>query len=164
MNQPERCDLFVMEADRFYVQVTSDPLDLAKISELVADPSVGAISTFSGVTRNHFQGKTVVRLEYEAYEPMALKKMREICEVASGKWAIHRMVVIHRTGAVGVGEASVIIAASSPHRRDSLEAVHWAIDELKAKVPIWKLEKYEDGSAWKENEESRALVQAASHH
>ncbi|GIL74403.1 hypothetical protein Vretimale_2114 [Volvox reticuliferus] len=101
--------------DKFYIEVTGDALDVMKYINHVADPAAGAISTFSGVTRNNFQGKSVIKLEYEAYTPMALKK---------------------------------------------LEAVHWAIDELKASVPIWKKEFFEDGSTWKENPESRRLLQA----
>lgn len=143
---------------RSYVEVTGEPLSINHYSQLAADPGAGAISTFTGVTRNNFQGKVVVKLEYEAYTPMALKKLQELCEELHSKWDLIKVAIGHRVGTVAVGEPSVIIAASSAHRRESLEAVHWAIDELKATVPIWKKEFFEDGSTWKENAESRRLL------
>ncbi|PNW80549.1 hypothetical protein CHLRE_07g322250v5 [Chlamydomonas reinhardtii] len=141
-----------------FCEVTSDPLDISRYVELVADPGAGAISTFTGVTRNNFQGKTVIKLDYEAYTPMALKKLQELAHQVTNKWSVCKVAIAHRVGTVLVGEPSVIIAVSSAHRRESLEAVHWAIDELKASVPIWKKEFFEDGSVWKENEESRRLL------
>ncbi|GFH20682.1 Molybdopterin biosynthesis MoaE [Haematococcus lacustris] len=144
-----------------YVRVTESPLDINDLIAFVSDPGAGAVSTFNGVTRDNFQGKRVVRLEYEAYEPMAVKKLQELCDQVTSKWAVVKVAIAHRIGVVEVMQPSVIIAVSSAHRRASLEAVHWAIDELKATVPIWKKEFYEDGSQWKENEESRMrLLQA----
>ncbi|EFN54497.1 hypothetical protein CHLNCDRAFT_17589, partial [Chlorella variabilis] len=130
-------------------------LDQARYVSLVSEPAAGAIATFLGVTRDNFQGKATQRLEYEAYVPMAARKLLELCQQACGKWQLCRMAVAHRTGTVLVGEASVIIAVSSAHRREALEACHWAIDELKATIPIWKKEVFEDGEVWKENEEWR---------
>ncbi|KAG2493258.1 hypothetical protein HYH03_008396 [Edaphochlamys debaryana] len=144
---------------RVFVEVTGEDLDINKYVELVADPGAGAISTFSGVTRNNFQGNSVVKLDYEAYVPMAVKKLQELAHQMQSKWSVCKVAIAHRTGTVLVGEPSVIIAVSSAHRRESLEAVHWAIDELKATVPIWKKEYFEDGSTWKENEESRRLLE-----
>jgi len=141
--------------ERLFATVTGDPLDLSTYASLVADPGAGAISTFCGVTRNSWQGRVVVKLEYEAYVPMATKKLWQLCEQVAEKWEVAKVAIAHRTGIVEVGEPSVIIAVSSAHRRESLEAVAWAIDELKAMVPIWKREFFEDGSQWKENEESR---------
>eukprot|EP00899_Mesostigma_viride_P028578 jgi/Mesvir1/8905/Mv02787-RA.1 len=135
------------------VELTYEPLDLAKYAAAVQDDGAGAVSTFSGTTRNTFEGKAVLKLEYEAYAPMAVKKMREICEKAREKWPLKKVALAHRVGVVAIGEASVIIAMSSVHRRESLEAVHWAIDELKATVPVWKKEYYADGSSWKQNAE-----------
>jgi molybdopterin synthase catalytic subunit len=140
------------------VEVTPDALDLARYTSLVADPGAGAIATFVGVTRDTFGGKAVERLEYEAYVPMALKMLLELCRHALRKWELKKIAVAHRTGVVAVGEASVVIAASSPHRREALEAVAWAIDELKATVPIWKKEFFQGGEVWKENAESRARL------
>ncbi|KAI3423847.1 hypothetical protein D9Q98_009682 [Chlorella vulgaris] len=144
-----------------YAEVTPDALDQSKYVELVADPGAGAIASFVGVTRNSFQGKATERLEYEAYIPMAAKKLMEVCRQACSKWQVRRMAVAHRTGTVLVGEASVVIAVSSAHRRDALEACHWAIDELKATVPIWKKEIFQGGEVWKENEEWRQQQAAA---
>eukprot|EP00775_Hariotina_reticulata_P005243 gene5243-5478_t len=148
--------------DSWYVEITEQTLDLSKYVQKVTSPTAGAISTFIGTTRNSFQGKAVIRLEYEAYIPMALAKLQELCLQIHKNWQVTHVAVAHRTGAVAVCEASVVIAVSSPHRRASLEAsvaTHWAIDELKASVPIWKKEFFEDGSIWKENPESRALLQ-----
>uniref|UniRef100_A0A061RE70 Molybdopterin synthase catalytic subunit n=1 Tax=Tetraselmis sp. GSL018 TaxID=582737 RepID=A0A061RE70_9CHLO len=140
-----------------YVEISCSPLDIQKYITLVEDDSAGAISTFVGVTRDDFQGKKVKKLEYEAYEPMAQKCLELICKAASERWGLVKMAIAHRTGECLVREPSVVIAASSAHRRDSLEAVQWAIDELKATVPIWKKEYFEGGEVWKENAESRKL-------
>jgi len=133
--------------------VTEDKLDVSAICNEVGDPSVGAISTFIGVTRNHFEQKEVLKLEYEAYKPMAEKELLKICEQVRSNWDVKHIAMYHKIGLVPIGEASVIIAISSVHRTESLEAVHYAIDELKATVPIWKKEFYADGSTWKGNAE-----------
>eukprot|EP00879_Flechtneria_rotunda_P008650 GHRR01009063.1.p1 GENE.GHRR01009063.1~~GHRR01009063.1.p1 ORF type:complete len:159 (+),score=21.01 GHRR01009063.1:465-941(+) len=143
----------------WYVELTDQPLDLIKCTQIVSDPGAGAISTFTGTTRNNFNGKTVVKLEYEAHGPMAVAKMRDVCKQAQSKWDVKHVAISHRLGPVAVSEASVVIAVSSAHRRAALEATHWAIDELKATVPIWKKEFFEDGSLWKENAESRPVDQ-----
>jgi len=140
------------------VMVTSDKISLEELVAKVGAPSAGAISTFSGTTRDNFNGKKVLHLYYEAYIPMALKEMQEICHQMRSKWQLIKIALVHRIGEVPIGEASVIIAISSAHRRDSLEATQYAIDEIKAKVPIWKKEFYEDGSMWKEN------CEACHHH
>lgn len=139
-----------------YLKLTHDKLDVGEINDLVAHESCGAISLFVGTTRDNFDGKTVVQLEYEAYEAMALKTMNQICDEMRIHWPdIKNVGIHHRLGTVPVKEASVVIAVSSPHRNSSLEAVHFAIDELKKCVPVWKKEKYADGqgSEWKENKE-----------
>lgn len=143
----------------WFVEVTDQPLDLLKLTQAVTDPAAGAISTFIGTTRNNFENKAVLYLEYEAYVPMAVAKLKELCLAVQQKWQVTHVAMAHRTGTVKVCEASVIIAVSSPHRLAALEAAHWAIDELKATVPIWKKEFFEDGSVWKENAESRRLLQ-----
>ena len=122
-------------------------------NDLVVDASCGAISTFVGTTRDHFDGKKVVCLEYEAYVPMAVKKLRSLCDEVRTKWRVGKIAILHRLGPVDVKEASVVIAISSAHRKASLEAVHFAIDQLKATVPIWKKEMYEGGTCWKQNAE-----------
>jgi molybdopterin synthase catalytic subunit len=106
---------------RCYVEVTPQPLDLLKYTAWVGDPGAGAIATFIGVTRDSFQGQRTARLEYEAYVPMAVAKLRELCAEAGRRWALAKLAVAHRTGVVLVGEPSVVIAASSAHRREALE-------------------------------------------
>jgi len=137
-----------------FIEITFDVLDINQVSKQVTEPCTGATSLFVGTTRDNFQGKKVIQLEYEAYVPMAKKKLTELCNRLRVKWSdLHHIAIYHRLGLVGPCEASVIIGISSAHRQASLEAVHFAIDELKATVPIWKKELYEDGSEWKENKE-----------
>ncbi|XP_055906879.1 molybdopterin synthase catalytic subunit [Eupeodes corollae] len=144
-----------MDTELDLLKLTPNKLDVGVISELVADDSCGAISLFVGTTRDNFEDKKVVTLEYVAYEPMAIKMMKQICDGIRNKWDdVHKIAIYHRLGLVPVKEASVVIAISSPHRQASLEAVQHAIEELKKTVPIWKKEKYDaNESAWKENKE-----------
>jgi molybdopterin synthase catalytic subunit len=144
-----------MQEVSFRVEITNDLLEVNKHTDFVNDPSAGAIATFMGVTRNNFNGKKVERLEYEAYEPMAQKILDGLCREALDRWSVKKISIAHRTGRVEVGEASVIIAVSSAHRAEALQAVHWLIDELKGRAPIWKKEYYEGGEVWKENTESQ---------
>uniref|UniRef100_A0A1L8EC16 Molybdopterin synthase catalytic subunit n=1 Tax=Haematobia irritans TaxID=7368 RepID=A0A1L8EC16_HAEIR len=138
-----------------HLLLTHDSLDVGSISTLVSDGSCGAISLFVGTTRDNFEDKKVVSLEYEAYEPMALKEMENICLQLRQRWPdIVKIAIYHRLGLVPVCEASVVIAISSPHRKTSLDAVSEAIEELKKRVPIWKKEKYDsEEGMWKENKE-----------
>mmetsp|Transcript_37740 Transcript_37740/g.70830 ORF Transcript_37740/g.70830 Transcript_37740/m.70830 type:complete len:204 (+) Transcript_37740:131-742(+) len=149
------------KGQRVLTEVVGTNLRSDRYVDFVTDPGAGAISTFVGVTRDNFDGKRVVRLEYEAYVPMAVKELDKLCGQMLKKWNLIKVAIGHRTGVVEVTQPSVIIAVSSAHRRESLEAVHWAIDELKATVPIWKKEEYEDGEVWKENAESRRLQNKA---
>jgi len=139
-----------------WILLSRDPLSVQSCSEFVTAPTCGAISVFAGTTRNNFDGKPVLHLEYDAYETMAELKMREICRICRDRWpTIQKIAMHHRLGAVPVCEASVIIAVSSPHRIDAQSASQFAIDQLKAIVPIWKKEVYGNGFAeWKENVES----------
>ena len=136
-----------------FVKLTNDILDVGAVTSLVTDASTGAISIFVGTTRNHFGGKKVLRLFYEAYEPMAVKKMEELCVELRQKWSLHNVAIYHRLGEVPPSEASVVIVVTSEHRKASLDAVSYAIDTLKATVPVWKKEIYEDGDEWKANAE-----------
>ncbi len=148
-----------------FIKITSEPLETYNLQSLCGSAEAGAISTFIGTTRNHFNGKTVLRLEYEAYEPMAIKQLKLLCNELRVKWSspqsqsqppqqqLIKIVILHRLGVVAVGEASVMIAISSAHRKASLEACAYAIDTLKARIPIWKKEWYADGSSWKQNTE-----------
>ncbi|KAK1148006.1 molybdopterin synthase catalytic subunit-like isoform X1 [Acipenser oxyrinchus oxyrinchus] len=139
------------------VKLTHDKLSTEEVSASVVCPSCGAVSLFIGITRNSFEGKKVVELEYEAYIPMAQSEMKKICWDVRLKWpSVKHIAIHHRLGVVPVSEASVIIAISSPHRSESLEAVKYCIDTLKATVPIWKKEIYEtEDCSWKENKECR---------
>merc|ERR1712216_867895 len=135
---------------------THGMLDLSALVKQVSDPACGAIATFSGTTRDNFEGKEVTRLEYEAYEPMALKEMRQIIDaVLAGACGtgVRHAACGHRLGLVPQGEASIIIAVAGEHRAEAFEACRYIIDEVKAKVPIWKKEMYTDGSMWKANKE-----------
>ena len=136
------------------VKITSAGLNAGEILAKVASNAAGANSAFVGTTRDTFEGKKVARLEYEAYVPMAERELQKLCERVRERWDVEKIAIFHRTGVVPLGEASVVIAISSAHRKESLEAVHFAIDDLKATVPIWKKEVYTDGTnSWKENKE-----------
>lgn len=128
-------------------------IDLSKYINYVHALSCGAITTFSGTTRDTFEGKTVLELRYEAYIPMAIRQINSICASARSSWDLNSIAVAHRLGPVPVGETSVFIAISSVHRADALDACKFLIDEIKASVPIWKKEVYADGEIWKENTE-----------
>ncbi|GAB2267438.1 Molybdopterin synthase catalytic subunit [Dionaea muscipula] len=130
-----------------------NPIDMVKYINFVSAPQCGAISTFSGTTRDTFDGKTVVELKYEAYVPMAIRCIKSISSSARSKWNLGSIAVAHRLGPVPVGETSVFIAISSVHRIDALDACKFLIDEIKAIVPIWKKEVYANGEVWKENSE-----------
>ncbi|XP_040118196.1 molybdopterin synthase catalytic subunit isoform X2 [Oryx dammah] len=144
----------VEEKSKDIIKFTSEKLSVDEVSQLVISPICGAISLFVGTTRNNFEGKKVISLEYEAYLPMAENEIRKICSDIRQKWPVKHIAVFHRLGLVPVTEASIIIAVSSAHRAASLEAVSYAIDALKARVPIWKKEIYEESSSsWKRNKE-----------
>lgn len=129
-------------------QLSDKSLDINEIVALVGDPAAGAIATFIGTTRNHNEGRRIHSLEYEAYPGMAEKEMRIIGEEAAEQWDVTRVAVVHRTGSVPIGEASVVIAVSTAHRDDAFKACRYIIDELKKRVPIWKKEIYEGGEVW----------------
>ncbi|KAK9299711.1 hypothetical protein QLX08_007342 [Tetragonisca angustula] len=136
------------------VKLQQEKLNVGHIIGLVTAPNCGAISNFIGTTRDNFDNKKVLKLEYEAYEPMALKEMNNICSKIRSQWKVHHIAIYHRLGEVPVSEASIVIAISSPHREESLKAVEYAINSLKASVPIWKKEVYDtQESQWKENKE-----------
>jgi molybdopterin synthase catalytic subunit len=124
------------------------PIDVAALEREVADPAAGAIVSFTGTTRQDNAGRKVLRLEYEAYEPMALSEMRKLASEAIAKWKIVRIAIAHRIGVVEIGETSVAIAVSAAHRGEAFEACRFAIDRLKEVVPIWKKEHFEGGEIW----------------
>lgn len=142
------------EKSKDIIKFTAEKLSVDAVSQLVTSPQCGTISLFVGTTRNNFEGKKVISLEYEAYLPMAENEVRKICAELRRRWPLKHIAVFHRLGSVPVSEASIVIAVSSAHRAASLEAVSYAIDALKAKVPVWKKEMYdESSSSWKRNKE-----------
>jgi len=131
-------------------RVTPQPLDVLELMRAVEDPGAGAVAVFAGVVRDENLGRRVEYLEYDAYPPMAEKKMRDIADEVRARWPVSGVAMAHRTGRLEIGEASVVIAVSSPHRADAIEACHYAIDRLKATVPVWKKEVFEGGEEWLE--------------
>jgi molybdopterin synthase catalytic subunit len=123
-------------------------IDLAALDRAVRDPRAGAIVTFVGTTRNENAGRSVRRLEYEAFASMATKEMRRLAADAARRWALRKVAMVHRIGVVPVGEASVAIAVAAGHRGEAFEASRWLIDRLKEIVPIWKKEHYRGGEIW----------------
>ncbi|XP_075222766.1 molybdenum cofactor synthesis 2B [Lycorma delicatula] len=138
-----------------FLKLTEDKLSLDDVMNIVKSPKCGAVSFFAGTTRDNFDGLKVKELVYHAYEAMAYKTMKNVCVEIRKRWPeIENIAMYHRMGIVPVMETSVIIAISSPHRAESLAAVQYGIDALKATVPVWKKEEYEEGTAqWKENKE-----------
>jgi len=130
------------------IQLTDKPLSAQSCLEYVMAGGAGAVNVFVGTVRDNTQGRTVTRLEYEAYEPMALSEMQKIAEQAQQKWPVQKLAIHHRVGTLHIGDAAVIIAVSTPHRADSFEACRFVIDTLKQTVPIWKKEVFEDGEVW----------------
>jgi len=138
-----------VEPGQDWIEVTTDPLSERAAAQAVEHPGSGALALFSGVVRDQTGGRRVKFLEYEAHGPMALSKMREIGAAIRSRWpTITRIALVHRIGRLEIGESSVMIAVSSPHRAQAFEACRFAIDTLKETVPIWKKEHFEDGEVW----------------
>ena len=131
------------------------PLDARRTEAAVAHKGAGAICTFTGVVRDNSRGRTVTHLEYEAYAEMATAQMRRIAEEIATRWPEARLAMAHRTGRLEVGEPSVVVSVSSPHRAEAIAACKWGIDRLKETVPIWKKEHAPDGTYWIEGDEAR---------
>src|SRR6266436_7196764 len=136
-------------------QLTSDPLDARRIEASVAHKGAGAICTFTGVVRDNSRGRSVTHLEYEAYAEMATAEMRRIAGEIAERWPEARVAMAHRTGRLEIGEASVVVSVSCPHRAEAIDACRWGIDRLKESVPIWKKEHADDGTYWIEGDDSK---------
>lgn len=143
LKTPIESDLFVL---------LRAPIDAAAIARNVRADHDGAVVTFDGFVRNESHGRRTLYLEYEAYEPMAISKMREIGDAIHEKFAVHRLAIVHRLGRLEIGETSVFIAVSASHRAGAFDACRFAIDALKRIVPIWKKEFFEDGAVWADGE------------
>lgn len=134
--------------DRIDIKLTEQPLSPAECQDFVADESCGGICVFIGTVRNSTGSKEVIRLDFSAYRPMALKEMQKIAENCIKDMGIYRMAIHHATGELNIGDIPVIIAASAPHRAEAFSGCQYAIDRLKETVPIWKKEYFQDGEVW----------------
>ena len=129
------------------IQITQDSIDAAQLLEAVRSPRAGAELLFVGTTREITGERRTTSLVYECYEAMALREMQQLAEKAKDQWPLCGCAIVHRIGQVGISEASVMIAVSSPHRADAFAAGRWLIDTLKERVPIWKQENWADGTS-----------------
>ena len=139
------------EAHDFF-ELTTDALDVGMIARRVILPECGATVTLDGYAREWTKGRRTLYLVYEAYAPMAISELKKLGAQAHEKFDIAHLGIVHRTGRLEIGETSVVISVSAPHRRAAFEACEWAIRELKRTVPIWKKEVFEDGEVWVESE------------
>jgi len=140
-----------MTADIF--EITREPIDKAELERRLLTGAAGAIVTFDGVVREQTGGRRVVKLVYEAYEPMAVKEMQRLGREIREQWPqVAAVGIIHRFGELQLTESSVVIVITSPHRKVAFEACHYAINRLKQTVPIWKKEVFADGEEWVEGE------------
>jgi len=130
------------------VELTEKTLSTETILAGMQDPSTGAVVLFLGTVRDHAEGKTVTHMDYEAYNDMAIAKMKVIEAETITRWPIRQIAIIHRIGALQLGDISVAVAVASPHRNEAFEACRFAIDTLKRTVPIWKKEYSPNGDAW----------------
>jgi len=130
------------------IRISEKQIDVQKVIDTASSLNAGAVSVFIGTVRNNAQGKKVVWLEYEAYETMAVGEIRKIMDEACQRWPLLGWAVSHRIGTLKPGEVAVVVAVSTPHRKDSFAACEFVIDTLKEKVPIWKKEVFEDGQEW----------------
>ena len=138
-----------------FFELTPDPIDVGAVARRVVLPQCGATVTLDGYAREWTKGRRTLHLVYEAYEPMALSEMKRLGAQAHEKFDIAHIGIVHRTGRLEIGETSVVISVSAPHRRAAFEACEWAIRELKRTVPIWKKEVFADGEIWVEGEGAR---------
>ena len=136
-------------------ELTRDPLDARRLEAAVSHAGAGAICTFTGVVRDSSRGRSVTHLDYEAYAEMATAQMRKIGDEITEQWPDARVAMAHRTGKLEIGEASVVVSVSCPHRAEAIAACKWGIDRLKESVPIWKKEHASDGTFWIEGDEAR---------
>lgn len=131
-----------------FFELTTEPIDVGSVARRVVLPECGAIVSLDGFTREWTKGRRTKYLIYEAYDGMAVSEMQRLGDEAHKRFDIAHIGIVHRTGRLEIGETSVVISVSAPHRKAAFEACQWAITELKRTVPIWKKEVYEDGEAW----------------
>lgn len=135
--------------------VVTGPIDARELEAAVTHAGAGAICTFTGVVRDSSRGQQVTHLDYEAYAEMAVPQMRKIGDEIKSRWPEARVAMAHRTGHLEIGEVSVVVCVSAPHRDEAFAACKWGIDTLKESVPIWKKEHAADGTFWIEGEHAK---------
>ena len=133
-------------------ELTGDRIDATQLIEETKQGEDGAVVVFDGIVRNHSRGRRTLHLDYEAYEEMAQRQLREIAERALTDFGVRQVTIVHRLGRLGIGETSVLIVVASAHRAQAFDACRWLIDTLKKTVPIWKKEYFEDGAVWADGE------------
>ena len=143
------------------IEITYEVLDQEAITERVRDSSAGAVVTFLGTTRDVTADRKVLYLEYEAYVPMAEKKLAEVAHEMLAKWPLHAVAISHRLGRLEIADVSLVVAVSSRHRGDAFAACQFSVDRIKQTVPIWKKEFFEGGEVWVESPEDVALRERA---
>ena len=143
-----------------FFELTPSPIDITSVARRTVPPECGATVTLDGYARKFTKDKVTgevrntLYLEYEAYEPMAIREMKKLVEISKGKFEISNVGIVHRLGKLEISETSVVISVAAPHRKAAFAACEWLIRELKRTVPIWKKEVYDDGDEWVEGEES----------
>ena len=135
--------------DDLLIRVAADPIDIAEALAFVSDPAAGGTCVFLGTVRDHSSAGTVTGLTYEAWQELAVRRLGEIADELFAKWPLRRVAIVHRTGDLGIGEASVVVACSAAHRAEAFDACRHGIERLKEDVPIWKKEHLAAGeSRW----------------
>jgi molybdopterin synthase catalytic subunit len=153
-----------MSKPRIFTQIVDRPIDQSGLEEKISNPDAGALGWFVGVTRRTTGDRVTSFLSYQAHLPMAQRQLQQLAEQAAERFSLLGVVIVHRLGEVPIGQASVLVGCSSGHRKETFEALQWIMDTLKRDVPIWKQERYQDGSkewvhptaGWNEPEESGA--------
>lgn len=154
-------DAAATAVERARFRVTRDPLNAAEAAALVSRADCGAVATFVGLVRDHNAGRRVLHLEYECYEPLAVKAFERIAREAAEQWSDASLAIAHRIGPLRIGDASVVIAAGSPHRAEAFAACRYAIERIKQIAPIWKREHFEGGELWIEGATADPANEAA---
>ncbi|KAF4124481.1 molybdopterin synthase catalytic subunit [Geosmithia morbida] len=146
-----------LSEDRCHVSLTHNALDASKVMDMVRSPAAGAIVLFAGTTRDNFDGKPVKELQYTAYHPLALRTMMTIAHSLTDKHDLRGFAMVHRLGTVPIGEESILIAVSTPHRQAAWRAGEEALEECKRRVEVWKREEFEgEGGIWRANRDGAA--------
>ena len=145
------------------IELTENRLDPERTTAKVRRDSNGAVVTFLGTTRDNFEGKTVLTLEYEAFYDMAVKKLEEVRQEMIAEFGLEQVAISHRIGTVGIGEISLVVAVSSPHREEAFEVCSYSVGRIKETVPIWKKEYFEGGEVWIESPKDLVQRRAAEH-